>query len=300
MKSHYLTHGTLLIVVGMLFLLHNLGISTSIPWRSLVQLWPLFLVILGLQILFPKGILAFLAPIVLVITLFIAYVGIPTTPWSTSDYVKSTLPLQTNISQGQLTIRGLPVANVSLEANPQLDAPAVWAGMESQFVGDWQQGQTNETGVYSLSSRQDSVARFWAFNASGFPMNILLSPQLVWTMNLDIAVANGKIDLSNVAWRTLDISSGVSNLTLRLGNQSIHPARIHIKSGVGRVVLQVPHSMEIRITPSTPAFLHRLERDGLTKHQDSYVSPNYFADSGQKVDVVIDSGIATIVLEWID
>ncbi len=299
MKSRLLTNGTVLIIIGVIFLLRNLGIPTVIPWVNLWQLWPMFLVVLGLQILFPRGVLSIIAPVVLVFTLVIAFLGAPLFPWTTPDYMEASFPLQTDVSHGELRVQNVPVANISLQANTALHPPAVLFGGERTLIGDWGATQRDTSGIYTVKGHRSLGGQFSTFNGSRAQLDLSINPTLDWNFNFDIAVINGRLDLTDLLWSNLVLSSGIANLTIRLGTAFADGAEIHINSGISRVALEVSQDVGLRITTSTPSFLHNLERSGFDPLGDSYISPAYLADDPPKVHLIINSGISTISLNWI-
>lgn len=53
MKSGKLTTGTIILVVGVLLLGQTLGWFPAFSWANLIRLWPIILIALGLELIFP-------------------------------------------------------------------------------------------------------------------------------------------------------------------------------------------------------------------------------------------------------
>lgn len=71
--SSRLFSGTLLLLAGVLLLFANMGVIPPGFWHNLISLWPLLLIALGLGMIFRKGILALLSPLVLVLMVVLAF-----------------------------------------------------------------------------------------------------------------------------------------------------------------------------------------------------------------------------------
>ena len=122
MKSENLVTGTILVLLGLAFLGRNLGILPGIPWSNLWRLWPVFLIVVGLQVLFPKGKLSVLAPTVLIIAVIIALFGLGPFQRSTVDYGQQlqSIPVAERADVVGLTLRNVGVADLRV-AGRELD-----------------------------------------------------------------------------------------------------------------------------------------------------------------------------------
>ena len=58
MKSGKLTVGTAFLVIGVLLLGRTAGWFPAFSWAHLLRFWPVIFIALGLELIFPKGILA--------------------------------------------------------------------------------------------------------------------------------------------------------------------------------------------------------------------------------------------------
>src|SRR6056297_2489148 len=65
--------GTVLICLGLLFLLNTFNLISWQTWNLIIHFWPVILIIIGLNILFKRSKLWWLVPL-LIITLFLALI----------------------------------------------------------------------------------------------------------------------------------------------------------------------------------------------------------------------------------
>jgi hypothetical protein len=72
MNSGRILVGTVLILLGLIVFLNNIGVLPWDLWIRLILLWPVLLIAFGLRIAFPKGPLALLSGLVLVLAVLFA------------------------------------------------------------------------------------------------------------------------------------------------------------------------------------------------------------------------------------
>lgn len=206
------TGAMILIGIGVLFLLANLGVLSGIG-----RLWPLVLVGIGVWILMGRGQKAavrrehFSAPV----------------SGATSARMKLALPI------GETTIGGLD------DPNSLIDADMVFLG-EMNFVA---QGESEK--FVSLSQPGDSWFNWmnpanWNWNQrDDYRSTIRLNTVVPTDLDIQGGMGKSTIDLSKLHLTGLEVSGGVGEVIVTLPSSSAGlDARIQV--GVGRLDLTVP------------------------------------------------------------
>ena len=103
-KGGSLVFPIILIILGVLFLLDNLNITSGIDWRTIWKLWPVILIALGLEVLLGRRV-SFGAVLLVVIIVIIAGGALW---WSFSSIAVSGRP---NDSLGPWTASNGPSSN---------------------------------------------------------------------------------------------------------------------------------------------------------------------------------------------
>ena len=206
------TGAMILIGIGVLFLLANLGILSGIG-----RLWPLVLVGIGAWMLMGRGQNAsirrehFSAPV----------------SGASSAHVKLALPV------GESTISSLD------DPNTLIDADMVFLG-EMNFVA---QGETEK--FVSLSQTRDAWVNWmnpanWNWNQrDGYHSTIRLNTAVPTDLDIQGGVGQSRIDLSKLHLNGLSVSSGLGELDLTLPATG-DSLNAHIQVGVGELDLIVP------------------------------------------------------------
>lgn len=74
-RRHSLTTAILLILIGLIFLFNNFGILSWSVWEVIWKIWPVFLILFGLEMLIGKKFLGKAVMILLIVILSLALIG---------------------------------------------------------------------------------------------------------------------------------------------------------------------------------------------------------------------------------
>ncbi|HET7419169.1 MAG TPA: hypothetical protein VFL27_02180 [Candidatus Dormibacteraeota bacterium] len=262
----------LLIAGGALTLLANLGtLPEDTGWR-LLQLWPLLLVVLGIQILVPHLVRG---PSVTVVTLvlagtiavggFVYALAGPSTGTASYARLQSTAPLagesaatvRIDDAAERITITGRDIGSQLYQAKIDYDgsAPTVSHGdgavritRSSNFISSW--GRARDV------------------------IDLTLNPSVAWTIVIDGAGTTATIDMSNARMQSFTLNGAGSNVTITAGS----PQGVVRMSadGVGiQLTLRLPATAEYRVTadgigtgvdgaPQTPGWTAAQDRYDVT------------------------------------
>lgn len=258
----------LLISLGVVFLLANAGYVTGDVWLHLAQVWPLALVLIGVDLLIrPRSIaVALVAEIALVAAAVTYAVAAP-----------AVLPGTASIA-----------ANVTRDGASQLDLDLSYGAGDLLVTG----GAADLVNV--SSTRQDvELTRSGAgvilrsANAT-FPFGldrkwtVQLPSDLPTTLRVDLGAGDFTIDLRNVALTRATIASGAADLELTLP-QPKGDVPIRITGGASSMTIGVPPGVEYAVTVD----------GGLTSTTGPTRSAGY-ATATDRVSISISAGASSI------
>ncbi len=298
MKSENLVTGTILVLLGLAFLGRNLGILPGIPWSNLWRLWPVFLIVVGLQVLFPKGKLSVLAPTVLIIAVIIALFGLGPFQRSTVDYGQQlqSIPVAERADVVGLTLRNVGVADLRV-AGRELDGTDAVQYKAERAVIDRSEVDVSPTiTTYYLYGNSSAGSR-WFGSTTAPKVDIALDSNLLWHLDLGIGVGVIQANLIDVDWEKLRVDTGVGQLTVRVAPASWGRS-MSVHNGVGSIRLELPAGAPVSLQLNTPSFMHNLERMGLQRQGDRYVS-TAFEGSDTPLEIRVDGGLSHVAVHWV-
>ena len=245
----------LLVGVGLVWLLSNLGLIQTISLGSILKFWPVLLIVFGLDMLFSRrypwvgavvGLMAVAGVIALL--MFGPQVGI-----TTNSEIKSetfTTPLE-GVKTAEYTFdtSSSPVEIYALDNNKAdlISADVTYRG-SMRFDANGTNGRTT---VWMSEYSDNSSWLNWDFSQfNNLKWDIGLSPEVPSAIFLNGGSGSINMDLSELQLTSLeaDTGSGSSNITLP---QSTETYTVDIESGSGSVTMRVPEQASLTITLDT-------------------------------------------------
>jgi hypothetical protein len=245
----------LLVGVGLVWLLSNLGLIQTISLGSILKFWPVLLIVFGLDMLFSRrypwvgavvGLLAVAGVIALL--MFGPQVGI-----TTNSDVKSetfTTPLE-GVKTAEYTFdtSSSPVEIRALDNNKTdlISADITYRG-SMRFDAN---GTNGKTTVWMAEYSDNSSWFNWDFSQfNNLRWDIGLSPEVPSDIILNGGSGSITMDLSGLQLTSLetDLGSGSSNITLP---QTKEAYTVDIASGSGSVTMRVPDETSLTLTLDT-------------------------------------------------
>jgi hypothetical protein len=293
-----------LILLGGLALAYNFELIGPNFWYWLWRLWPVWLIIAGLDIVIGrrKRWFGWIA-LGLVVTLVAGSIYGAT---SIFDRINTGANV---VGTGQSTPVDFPLedakeAEVRLSPGiAQLRVDATTAeGVLAQgtvYSPPGLQSRTNLTrqpgrAILSISQRDVAGINFGRFDVQ--PWDLHLSPEVPLILSVDGGVGRSDLDLRDLQVTNLSVKSGVGETQVTLPAKGKLSARI--ESGVGKTVLRIPRSMGAEIRTNTGiggVSVHgTFDQNGRT-----YRTPG-FDQSANQAEVEIDGGVGAIEIELID
>jgi hypothetical protein len=300
MESHHHRSGlvgpVLLIGLGLILLAQNLGWVGANIWLSLLRMWPLILVAVGVDLLIPRrSAWGTLLSLVLVLAVFVG--GF----WLSGVRLGGARPNETetvSIAAGNATRARIhfspPVAALDLEALKGSD------GLVEGTVPRAGYGQVHADSTMSGATAVVDVT------ASGVFVVPAVGPQdetwrfgLSTKVPLDLEVSSGiglvDADLTGLTVSGLDVDTGIGQSVITLPSAGSFSGRV--SGGIGQTVIIIPKGASVHVLMTTG--LGGIETPEGSRPFDlgdnEYTSPG-FEMAQNRIELVIEQAIGSIVL----
>lgn len=286
----------LLVAVGVIFLLSNLGMLSFSAWAIVFRLWPVVFIAIGLEVLIGRrSTLASLA----VVAITIAIIGV-------ALYF---MPVETTLGQGVSTetinqpLEGASSANIDIKFGAgtvrigALSDPSGLIQGTATTGGGQQLSQSFQmsggTAFYKLSTRNSSGGRFLPFANADGSWDLNINRDVPTQLSINGGVGRSELDLSQLHVTALDARLGVGKTTITVPSSG--QVRASINGGVGEVDVVIPPGVAARI--QAQAGLGGVNVPSTYQHRDNvYTSPGY--DTAQnRVDLTIKGRVGSISIQ---
>ncbi len=317
MKFERIIWGVLLLFIGGVLLLENLGVI-QFYWRNVWGFWPVFLIIAGINLLLNRNgsqTGSMISLCILVIALGFLFVKGQQKPinggfWSAwkDRKIERFQDIEDVIEENE-GVGGMHFAETYLPSDSTKKAVLNISGGGVSFDLDnstdslFEANVDRKKGLFSLTKNStDSVNTLtfkmgdnkkgknsWKFNSAGNNVKISLNRNPEWALNLSVGAGELDFDLKDYKVRTLNFDGGAADVKLVIGD-SLPIADVNVKTGVANVEIKVPSASGCRI--STHTGLAAKDFKGFTKISDGiYETPNY-KSSKNKVFIKLDGGLS--------
>jgi hypothetical protein len=286
----------ILIGLGLIFLLNNLGIVGWDVWDIVVRFWPILLIAIGLDILIGRrsvlGSLLALAVTVAVIGAGLWLISSQIAPGPVLTYESIDQPLE-GATLGDVTI-GFGSGALRLGVSPEgssLIAGKVALGQGERLVRDFH--KSGDTAAFTLRSEGFAMGPFVGRGNADKVWDLRLSPEVPLRLNVNTGVGESTLDMERLKLTELDLHAGIGKVTLTLPAHG--QVQASVNGGIGEVVVRIPAGVAAHVHAT--AGLGNSQVMGNYQRQDGvYVSPGY--DTAEnRVDLEVKGGIGKITVQ---
>ena len=291
--------GSLLILFGILLFLSQIGVVSYTVWLRLFDLWPLVLIGLGLVLIFRRGSLGLLGPLVLIgLILFAALVPFHAYEQISGHY-SQVLMRHEGIREGYLSM-DVGATNMKVQALGEgsrdiLTASGYYLAGQPLFEESIQGARAD---IRMVSQGWDKVSRIVPRfgRLSEVRDDIRLNRDVVWSLDVNVGASNLDLDLSSLMVSDLSVKTGASSVALRLGDR-INRLSVSIHTGVSSVSVSIPRRVGVRVEKSTPLSSDNLSKLGFVSRDGFLFSDNY-GTAAQIVDIELKGGLSSFELTY--
>lgn len=296
LRREGITGPVILIGLGAVFLLNNLGYLSVNVWAAVFNLWPVLLIAIGLDIILRHRSAAWqlvgLVIALLVLVGSLALMGVQVNRGQEIAGEQISQPLQ-GASQAVVNINpGVGTLRMDASANPENLIEGTVVPLKGEKVtSDY--SMDGITGIYSL---QGTGGVFLNFGSAGNPewgWDLALTPAVPLILSSSMGVGQSEFDLQGLTISELNVSQGIGQATIMLPETGRFVAKI--EGAIGQTVILVPAGMAVRIMVDTA--LSNIDAPGnFTVSGDVYTSPGY-ATAQNRVELNVSQAIGNIRVE---
>ena len=321
MKKDKLIPGLILVLIGVALLLNTFGYF-HFHWENFLHLWPIFLVIAGVNLVFAHN-SSFWATL---LKLGVAVVGIgllffgdfngrfkswPGIPYNYSfnddndDDDDNDSAAMKNPGAGNVNgIRYAHVFNEAYNANVKLARLDLSGGGSSYTLNDTTSSLFNaysndDHNFYNFSHHQDdSVYQidFHMKNHNGLhfdsdknAVKFRLNPKPVWQVNVNAGATKIDFDLSKFKVSEVHLHGGAASFDVKLG-QPLAMTNVDVETGVSGVNISIPQNAACSI--ETESGLSDNHFEGFTKTNDNNYETAGYGAAKNKMHIHIRGGLS--------
>lgn len=292
----------ILIFLGIIFLLNNLGLVGWSVWEILWRFWPVWLIAIGVDMLFGRrsrsgGLLALALVLTMLGGVFYyasLWTDIGTVSWPSSE--------REGISQ---SLGGAREARVEIKAGVSrldlaggADTGSLVQGTVVPIGGerlDRDFRVSGATAYYKLSSEFNGIMIPFGDRSGQGRWSLRLNEQTPMALTIETGVGKSDLDLSHLTVTDLRVSSGVGETTLTLPARG--QLRAKLSAGVGQTTVRLPEGMAARIRVQTGMGGVSVRGD-FDREGSFYVTPNYNG-AANRIDIEVDGGVGGIRIETV-
>ncbi len=320
MKRNRLFTGLLLLGIGILFLLDNFNVI-NFHWGNVLSLWPLFLIISGVNLIFSHynsiGATAIKVLVFAAMFVWVVYRGVMPREnhfWGrhfnnntffnnddsddddddnnskgvfklegSSTYKEPYTPA---VKVASLNIKGGGATYILQDTTNQLFS-ANTQELSSKFHFNTTATDSGKAIIFNSSNSRHSIN--WD-NDKGDQATIKLNSNPVWDIDIASGASKMDLDLTKFKIRKLLVKGGAASMDVKLGLPVTGNTTVDVSTGVSEVKISVPSGAACHINSKTG--LSSRDFDGFTSKSDNEYETPGFANAPQKIYISLKGGIS--------
>jgi hypothetical protein len=283
----------LLIVAGVALLLEQFGVW-DIPWGVAWRLWPLLLVLAGLDLVLGRSRTG--AVILAALVIGLAAAGI--VYWG--PLLESGVPRD----RAQLShpLEGAQSATVQIELGVgELDLSALERSSQALYEADIRYDQRRGSITADVAPQTGDVRVLLKSTQGAWVMvaphnleawTLLLSPRIPLRLDIAGGVNRSQLDLSGLWLTRLDFRGGVGEVRVVLSERAPYQARVN--GGIGALTVEVPEGVEARLR--VDGGLGAVNVSSRFQRQGYYYTTAGYRGDRDALEIVVNGGIGALTV----
>ncbi len=287
----------ILIGLGALLLLQNLGYLPAGLWPALVQLWPVIFILLGLDMLIGRrssaGVATVLVLGALIVTGALTWSALRAsqlpagTPQTLAQGPQNATELAVEIrfDAGELSVAALGPSANALEGEVT-NGPGESADLSYRV-------DTASVGRLTLEQGGDALLLpFLAARDANAQWDLRLTPGLPLALAVTTGAGRTTLDLSGLDLRSLTLNAGVGETEVSFPSAGGMTAVLN--TGVGNTTLTLPEGLAARLTVRS-GLTNLTVPARLSRADNVYTTPG-FDPSGAYLELELNAGIGNVMI----
>jgi len=277
----------LLIALGILLLLSNLGYLGWDVWAKLARLWPLFLIAAGIDLMLGRGGLRWwLATLVLLALVALAALVVLDVAFPGTEHA-----IRRELGEAKRASIEISCSGCRLELDGGAGPGVLVEGtVETGWAESLRRSFRVEDGAAELVLESQGIHPFRGFPSGARDWELSLSPEVPLSLVVSTGVGSAELNLAGLQLEWLELEAGVGEVEVVLPARGDYSVRI--TGGIGEVTVVVPEGLGVRVRAEVG--VGELKVPGDFVRQDGvFLSPDYGA-AGQRVELEVKSGVGKV------
>lgn len=290
MNKKNISLGVSLIVIGVIWLLSDLNVidfSFRYILDGILELWPIILIIIGVNIIFKNDILNNVLWVLFFIT--VIFYG---------SYIQKNYDYNRDISDEDISIElEQEIENGELDLN--IGATSFEIGEESKEYAVFKHnGQFNHKITESNNTKSLFIENKKGINYKDRSSNLFvgLNNNIPWNIDIDSGASKGNLDFKNIIVEELDVDIGAESLKITLGNKSSN-TNIDIDAGASSIDINIPNNSGVKIRIDGALNSTNFKDLNLVE-EGKYLITEGFDDSPNKFYIDVDMGVGSFNINY--
>jgi hypothetical protein len=321
MKNDKLVPGAILVCIGAIFLLNNFG-YIDFHWMNIIHLWPIFLIMGGVNLVFAGNRSAW-ATILKLSVVILGFGLLIFGHFERYSFWPGRYDFQyndndkdddddddsdtTSVGRGVVKLEGSSVFNKDYTPDAKLarlningggttytlndTTSSLFKAETKEFYGKYEFTSDKEDSVYVMNLKMKNN-KGWHFNSDKDKANqadIKLNANPVWDINVETGATKLDFDLTKFKIKNLTLKGGAASFDIKLGSP-LASTNVEVSTGVSEVNISVPTSAACSIR--TNSGLSSNEFAGFDKKDDGrYETPGFDA-AKNKIYIHMTGGVS--------
>jgi len=295
----------MLITIGVLLLLNQMGRLSWDLWGTLWRFWPVIFILIGLDILvgasrstlvYVLGLLAALVVIGGVIFYAVWQGGQLPAPGPSAFGTETLIEPLRDATSGRITLKpGVARTEIgALADSPNLVEGTIEYGRYS-LKANRSASVVNGRAEFSLQGRGRSSTFWWPSDNRTERWNLRFTPRISLEFAVESGVGDLDLDFSGLKVTRLDLSGGVGNATVTFP-AAAGITRASIETGVGNIRVRIPDGVGAQVRVDKGLGNVNVRNNRLSRSGNDYVTSDY-SSAENKLELGINGGIGNITIE---
>lgn len=284
----------ILIGIGVVLLLNNLGMLPWGIWGAIGRAWPVILILVGLDILIGRrSVWGTIVMLIITVVILAAIVGVGLRPALSGGGAVHESFVQPSEEASRAEIRlnpGVASLDVAASSDASTLVEASVSHQKNELINrDYR--LSDGTANFEL----DSDVRTWApfIAPSEGKWDIKLGSAVPIALTVDSGVGRVDLDLRGLPISSLDLDAGVSATKIRLPDAG--PMDVSIQGGVGSTTIVIPSTLSARIEGESGIGSLNVPGGYRKEGDNTYVSGS--SESTDTANVKINVGVGSVNIE---
>lgn len=289
-----ITSGIWFVFIGLVLLLHNIGVIHFNVWPTL-RYWPLLVIILGINLIFQNKIFGKYIKIGCNILFlgWILYVGLSD---KDSNWIEYTVIRDKASGAGVSAEQKVQTRYTDAIREAHLEFNGAGGTFQMQGApGEYLVSAESKDGSMGMDIKttEESSKKQITINAKPTTQSkkknrasITLHSNVLWDLHLNYGAANIQSDLSHLKLKTMELNTGASNINFTLGRPRTGISKIDISTGASNINLRIPKDAAAKV--SYTAILSKNSFEGFETNKKGVAKTANYDKAANKYDIELE------------